>query len=270
MLATCGYKNGAYVWDVPSGRLLRILAREQQIRVARFSPDGKTLATASRDGLVRLWDATNFMPVGVPMAHAKEVMTIAFSPNGRDLLTGCDGAIWRWDALKCTPTGPNLPHIGVVWTISFSEDGDRFLSVAGTPYADWGYVRVWQASTMRPFGPPLAQRASISAVAFRPASTLIAIGGWEGDVRLWDVARGQPVGPALPLGGTVTALAFDRLGKRLAVAGENGHCRIWTIPDPVIGTPSQVQNWVESLTGLELDSDGAKRPRTPLPKPPTR
>ena len=266
-LVTCGYSGGAQIWLVPSGRPLGAIAEDQQVRMVRISPDGRTIATASRNGDVRLWDATTRQPIGRPMVHRQEVMVVAFSPNGRDLLTGCDGAIWRWDTRTCLIAGSPLPHSGVVWTIRFSDDGERFLSVAGSPYADWGYLRVWHASTMRPFGPPLAQRVSVNAVAFRPGSMLVATGGWEGDVRLWDVARGQPVGPALPLGGSVLTLAFDPLGKRLAAAGENGHCRIWAIPDPVSGTSKQVQEWVESLTGLELDSDGATRTRNePVPR----
>jgi WD40 repeat protein/serine/threonine protein kinase len=264
-LVTCGYQGGARIWEVPSGLPLGILAADQQVRIAQFSPDGRSIATAGRNGEVRLWDAATRQPIGVPMAHGQEVMALAFSPSGRELLAGCDGAIVRWDTLTFTPIGSPLVHNGVVWTISFSDDGARFFSVAGTPYGDWGYVRLWDASTSVPLGPPLPHRVSVGAVAFRPGSDLIATGGWDGDVRIWDVVRGQLVGPALPLGGTVLSLAFDHLGNRLAAAGENGNCRIWAIPDPMSGTAQDVQKQVETLTGLTLDNDGTIRHR---PDPP--
>jgi WD40 repeat protein len=108
----------------------------------------------------------------------------------------------------------------------------------------------------------LPQRVSVRAVAFHPGSQLVATGGWEGDVRLWDVVSGRPVGPSLPQRGSVLALAFDPAGRTLAAAGEDGTCRIWAVPDPVGGSSEQIRRRVETLTGLELDDDGAIRTRS--------
>ena len=54
-----------------------------------FSPDGKTLASASRDGTVRLWDVATHRQIGNPIAgHAGGVTSVAFSPDGKTLATG--------------------------------------------------------------------------------------------------------------------------------------------------------------------------------------
>ncbi|MGP0069259.1 MAG: protein kinase domain-containing protein [Isosphaeraceae bacterium] len=262
-VATCGDNGPARIWDVPSGRPRGLLlGHHLPDRAVAFSPDGRTLATASRDGAVRLWDFATLRTIGSPMSHGSEVMTVVFSPDGRTLLTGCAGKARLWDVATGRLIVPPLAHNGVVWTVGYGGHGSRFLTVAGSEYRDWGFVRLWDAKTFHPFGPPLPQRISVTAVAFHPAAQLVATGGWEGDVRIWDVASGRPVGPSLPQRGSVLALAFDPTGRTLAAAGEDGTCRIWAVPDPVEGTAGEVRKLVESVTGLELDDEGAIRSRT--------
>ena len=50
----------------------------------------KTVITGSWDVSVRLWDATTGKPVGQPLAHKGRVSAVAFSPNGKSVLTGSD------------------------------------------------------------------------------------------------------------------------------------------------------------------------------------
>ena len=189
-------------------------------------------------------------------------MAVAFRRDGKVLLSGGVGGVDRWDAASLDRLGAPMPHDGTVWTIRFSPDAARFLTVAGTPYRDYGEVRLWDAKSGRPLGPPLPQRVSVTAATFHPAGQLIATGGWEGDVRIWDVTSGRPVGPSLPLRGSVLAVAFDPSGRTLAAGGEGSTCRIWTVPDPADGPPERIRERIESLTGLTLDGDGTVRPRS--------
>ncbi len=57
MLATVDRRSNANLWDVRTGRVLRVLEGHGGfINAFAFSPDGQTAATASFDGSGRLWD----------------------------------------------------------------------------------------------------------------------------------------------------------------------------------------------------------------------
>ena len=87
-----------------------------------FSPDGGTLASASRDNTVILWDVKTRTPLGEPLAgHTDEVWGVAFSPDGGTLASASkDGTVILWD-VKTHPAGRALAgHTGTVYGVAFS------------------------------------------------------------------------------------------------------------------------------------------------------
>jgi hypothetical protein len=64
-----------------------------------YTPDASTLATASSDNTVRLWnvrDLARLRPFGPPLRDKGDAFAVAFAPDGRTLATGNfgDGTIW--------------------------------------------------------------------------------------------------------------------------------------------------------------------------------
>ena len=97
-VASCDYSLAPSVrfWDVKTGRLLRAwkMPSNSVYRIA-FSPDGKTLATAS--DVVRLWDIETGQERTTFEGHTHLVWDVAFSPDGRALATGSwdfTGRLW--------------------------------------------------------------------------------------------------------------------------------------------------------------------------------
>ena len=118
-----------------------------------FSPDGKTLASGSRDDTVRLWDVATGRQIGPPLTgHTGGVISLAFSPDGKTLASGSpDDTVRLWDVATGRQIGtPLTGHTGGVISVAFSPDGKTLAS--GSPDDT---VRLWDVATGRQIGTPL-------------------------------------------------------------------------------------------------------------------
>ena len=135
------------LWDVESGDALFTLighdrATHGYIRAFRtfaFSPDGKTLAGASREQLC-LWDlVTGKQLRAIPQQGANGIITLTFSPDGRTLLSGnWEGEIQLREPRTAVPIVTHRAHIKWIYELLFSPDG-KTLASAGSD----GTVLLW-------------------------------------------------------------------------------------------------------------------------------
>ena len=141
-----------YVWNVQTFEKVAVLSDPSAtvIRIA-FAPHNDELASASAEiftpsgrfsGSIRIWDVERQRPRLVLGGHAHAVVGLAFSPDGRRLITGgLDGAIKLWDTVDGQELGEFRGQSDRVCSVVFSPDGG--LLVAG---GDDGRAAVWNAS----------------------------------------------------------------------------------------------------------------------------
>jgi WD40 repeat protein len=106
-----------------------------------LAPDGRRLASAGVDGVIRLWDTETWRLLPAPRVQAGALHALAWSADGRRLAAAGDDAIVRiWDAASLELLAALGGHTDAVHALAFSRDG-RLLASAGMD----GTVRLWDA-----------------------------------------------------------------------------------------------------------------------------
>jgi WD40 repeat protein len=150
-----------------------------------FAPDTETLASASSDNTVQLWDAPERKHKATLRPNAAELRSIAFSPDGRFLAAGTRyGLVQVWDAMDLNEKATLRGSAGDVWAIAFDFDGKTLASGDG----DWnrpGNVRLWDTETWKERS-SLRHTGEVLSLAFAAKSRLLAAGSWDKTVKIWD------------------------------------------------------------------------------------
>jgi eukaryotic-like serine/threonine-protein kinase len=227
-----------------------------------FSPRGDLLASAGKDGTVRIWDTTSWRQVRQIVASPKEVNVATFSPDGKSLATvDDDGKLKLWDVATGRPDWEMLAHQGDAVIARFTSDGRKVITGGRTDHL----VRIWDRSRgvmidALPFIDLTRRGGHLENAVISPDGSILAIAG-IGPVRLWNLAKGT-LTTELPGTQGAQGVAFSHDGTRLATCHEGDwSVRLWGIADRRLlhefrGHASGVFSVVFSRDGQTLISAG--------------
>lgn len=151
-----------------------------------WAPDGRTLASPSEDGTIRLWDAETGKCLRTFKGHNQPVECVAFDPNGRVLASGSeDNTINLWDLTDGKLLHRLEGHSGYVRTIAFDPTG-HILASGSTDDT----VKLWE-TTKGKLIRSLKHTDNVNSVVFDSAGRIIASGGDDDTVTLWESASGK-------------------------------------------------------------------------------
>ncbi|CAD8097742.1 unnamed protein product [Paramecium primaurelia] len=232
-----------------------------------FSPDGNTLASASEDYSIRLWDIKTGKQKVKMDGHSNLVRSVCFSPDGTTLASGSDDCSIRlWDVKTGQQKFKLNVHTSSVLSVQFTSDGttlvsssadksirlldvktgqEKFkldghihyvwsvcLSPDGANIASGSYdksIRLWDAKTRQQKAKLDGHSEWVSSVCYSPDSTTLASGSGDKSIRLWDAKTGQQKAKLDGHSEAVRSVCFSPGGTTLASSSDDKSILLWDI-----------------------------------------
>ncbi|BAZ40306.1 WD-repeat protein [Calothrix sp. NIES-4101] len=190
-----------------------------------FSPDGKTLASASTDNTVKLWDINSGREIQTFKGHTKDVSSVSFSPDGKTLASAStDKTVKLWDINSGREIQTFKGHIDWVNSVSFSPDGKTLASASQD-----NTVKLWDVNSGQEIKTFKGHTEWVNSVSFSPDGKTLASASTDNTVKLWDVNSGREIQTFKGHTSYVTSVSFSPDGKTLASASTDNTVKLWDI-----------------------------------------
>jgi WD40 repeat protein len=257
-LTSAGSRAEVYTWDLQRGK------QESAVELgpvglsgAVFSPDGKTLAGITSPFItgivappeqqgrfqpIQLWDIKSKKPLRGFAGHALVTAQLAFSPDGKTLVSAGARPRGQGAEEKGSPIGVTVAETRL-WdvatgrevmldrggmSLAFSADGKLLAFGSYDEDAQHTCIELWDMKTQKKAKVFPAVGDSVAVLCFSPDGKQLMAGGIDRVVQVWDISGARK---QLTLEGhqtTLAQVAFSPDGNLLATADWNGVVRIWT------------------------------------------
>lgn len=246
-LASGDESKTIFLWDVKGGdrrATFKIPAGGGHHALA-FSPNGNFLASGSSNGTIYLWNATKteerwwdavgqYMPSLVLNGHNTKVTDLAFSPDGKMLISGSqDGTVRAWDTLTGSQLFTCSEFMGPIEGIVFAQDGRTVTSVNGHGWGNPRFFqhRLWDSRA----GSHLSTHnlKILEARAISSDGTTLAAEDKNRTFHLWNLHENRSqaaLASVHPKNDLNVKFAFSPDGNILASGDKTGSLRLWEVP----------------------------------------
>jgi hypothetical protein len=172
--------------------------------------------------MVKFWHAASGREWLTLRGHAREVNSVAWSPDGRRLATGSsDCTAKMWDVAGGRDPLNLQGHTGVVRSVAWSPDGARLATGS-----DDGTTKVWEVTGGRELLTLEGPTGQVHSVAWSPDGARLATGTGS-TAKIWDAAGGRELLTLTGHAGPVRSVAWSPDGRWLATGSYDGAAKVW-------------------------------------------
>lgn len=196
------------------------------------SPDGNVLASRRKEGIVRLWNAHNFKPMGEPFLERVNPSTeLSWSSDSQMLGAACgtvyaDMCLWTLGSTS-TPLKVSVDYPGII-NLAFKWDR-KIVAAGGADNLVWLWDLTSTPKRRKPFSGSTDQ---VLRVLFSPDGRILSSAAQRDHIRLWDVERSGIFDTVLKGHQTaITAMAFSGDSKLLVSAEDDGFIVLWDLSE---------------------------------------
>ncbi|MCT7948356.1 serine/threonine protein kinase [Ancylothrix sp. C2] len=214
-----------------------------------FSPDGKLLATGSRDKTIKIWDLAKNEVIRSLDGDKGAVWTVAFSPDGKQLATG--SFFWRV-LLFNAETGDlirTMEHDAAVWSVAFNPNGNNLATGSEDKK-----IKVWNLETGRPVYTLGDHADYVYSLAISGDGKTMVSGSRDGTLKIWEFGTGTLLHNLSGHLSDVRAVAISRDGRTVVSGSYDKTLKVWNAETgDLIRT---IEAHSDQIVGLAISPDG--------------
>ncbi len=176
-------KGTARVYDLAGNALMSLDGHDRVVSAVAFSPDDLSLATASADEMIKLWDLASGKELRELEGHSRPVNSLAFSADGKWLFSVCGGRAVGGNELKLwdVATGKDIAtvpaHEALINQLALSAD-NKYLATASLDKT----AKVWDVATILAAAGQSKEKSTEVETEFHPDPPALpesAVGNFE-------------------------------------------------------------------------------------------
>jgi WD40 repeat protein len=190
-----------------------------------YSPDGRYLASGSRDNTIKIWEVATGKELRTLTGHSSSVLSVVYSPDGRYLASGSDdNTIKIWEVATGKELRTLTGHSESVDSVVYSPDG-RYLASG----SDDNTIKIWEVATGKELRTLTGHSESVDSVVYSPDGRYLASGSYDNTIKIWEVATGKELRTLTGHSSSVLSVVYSPDGRYLASGSYDKTIKLWEV-----------------------------------------